>query len=677
MLVSKNWLTEYVSMDMEQQALEDCLSMSGLNHEGTEPVGDDLAIDLEVTSNRPDCLGHIGVAREIAVLYDQPLSIPDPQPTADGSDAGDSISVNIQCPELCSHYTARVIRGVKVGPSPDWLVRRLETIFKPLNPQWEPVNNVVDITNYVLMECGQPLHAFDLAQITGNTITVRSAAADEEFEAIDHHTYKLQPGMCVIADDAGSIAIGGVMGGAESEVSESTVDVLIESAVFDPLATRSTSRALNLFSPSSYRFERGMDPEGVDWASRRCCELILEICGGTLEQGLVCAGEKAQAPSPVTLRLNQIDRILGISVEEEQVKRILIELGNEILSADESQVEVVPPTWRRDLSREIDLIEEIARIYGYDEIPEDARVPMAASAKTDSDRVLEKVRSVLTGVGFDEAMSASVVTEDWATAYSPWSNAQPLRNHTPMLKGADTLRPSLVPSLLESRRINQSLSNPVIELFETARVYLNQGESLPQEIRIVGVTTGEDYFYLKGVISRLLTTLKIDAVLAVESVELDLLHPSRSAKLLLDGELFGFLGEVSDKGLKQFGLRSAATVAEIKLELLEKHASLVPQHSSISTMPSIARDLNIVVDESVSWAQIESVVAQSAGTELQTVKYLETYRDPNQDGEHRKRILLNVTMRSDERTMTGEEADAIRENVVSAISEQLGGQLLG
>ena len=677
MLVSKDWLTEYVAMDMEQQALEDCLSMSGLNHEGTETVGDDLAIDLEVTSNRPDCLGHIGVAREIAVLYDQPLSIPNPDPAATGNDTNSSVSVGIECPELCSRYTARVIRGVKVGPSPDWLVRRLETIFKPLNPQWEPVNNVVDITNYVLMECGQPLHAFDLAKVAGNAITVREATAGEEFEAIDHHTYELQSGMCVIADDNGAIAIGGVMGGAESEVSESTVDVLIESAVFDPLATRSTSRALNLFSPASYRFERGMDPEGVEWASRRCCELILEICGGTLEQGVVEAGEKAPSPDTVTLRLNQIDRILGISVETEEVKRILSELGNSIVSVNDAEIQVVPPTWRRDLSREIDLIEEVARIHGYDEIPEDAKVPMAASAKTDSDRVLDQVRSVLTGVGFDEAMSASVVTEDWAVAYSPWSDAQPLRNHTPMLKGADTLRPSLVPSLLESRRINQSLSNPVIELFETARVYLNQDEALPEEIRLVGITTGQDYFYLKGVIRRLLTTLKINAVLEVESTDSALLHSSHSARLLLDGELFGFIGEVSDAGLKQFGLRSAATVAEIKLELLEKHATLIPQHSAISTMPSMSRDMNIVIDESVSWSQIESVVAQSAGAEFQTVRYLETYRDAAQDGENRKRILLSVTLRSDDRTMTGEEADAIRQNIVSAIADQLGGQLLG
>ncbi|HAY82199.1 MAG TPA: phenylalanine--tRNA ligase subunit beta, partial [Planctomycetaceae bacterium] len=285
MRVSWNWLKEYVALEMSQDELETRLAMSGLNHEGTDQIGDDLCIDLEVTSNRPDCLGHIGVAREISVLWDQPLCLPDPAPVSSGPSVEDLIKVRIDCPELCPRYTARVIRGVKIGPSPDWLVKRLETIFWRNNAPFQSVNNVVDITNYVMMENGQPLHAFDYAKIHGAEIIVRAAQQGEQFEAIDHKVYELNPSMCVIADAQRAVALGGVMGGADSEVADHTTDLLIESADFVQLPIRNTARKLKLHSDSSYRFERGVDPDGIDWASRRACELILENAGGELADG--------------------------------------------------------------------------------------------------------------------------------------------------------------------------------------------------------------------------------------------------------------------------------------------------------------------------------------------------------------------------------------------------------
>jgi len=266
MLVSWDWLKQYVALDMDREELENRLAMSGLNHEGSEPVGSDIAIDLEVTSNRPDCLGHIGVAREIAVLYNQALTLPSPQPKTSGPDVNTDFSVSITAPELCPRYTARIIRGVTIKDSPMWMQDQLRTVFLPANRDWKPINNVADITNYVLMEAGQPLHAFDLGKLAGGQIIVRAAEQGEKFAAIDHREYELQSEMCVIADGAKSIAIAGVMGGAETEVSEQTVDVLIESADFTAMSIRATSRALNLHSPSSYRFERALDPAGVDWA---------------------------------------------------------------------------------------------------------------------------------------------------------------------------------------------------------------------------------------------------------------------------------------------------------------------------------------------------------------------------------------------------------------------------
>ncbi|HEY2760625.1 MAG TPA: phenylalanine--tRNA ligase subunit beta, partial [Pirellulales bacterium] len=351
MIVSWNWLKQYVTLSMPPEEFERRLMLAGLNHEETKPVGSDLAIDLEITSNRPDCLGHIGIAREAAVVFGVPLSVPNPQPAQSKTAVTGLTKVTLECPNLCFRYTARVIRGVKVQASPGWLIDCLKTIGI------EPINNVVDVTNFVLMECGQPLHAFDFQKLEGQEIIVREARKGERLEAINHKTYELESGMCVIADRSRPVGLGGVMGGASTEVTAKTTDVLIEAAEFDPLSIRNTSRKLALHSDSSYRFERGLDPQGVDWASRRCCELILQTAGGELASGVIDVGRKATAREPIVLRLPQLKRILGIEIDPAEVRRILSALGNsEQKASNNAQIEVIPPSWRRDLTREIDLI---------------------------------------------------------------------------------------------------------------------------------------------------------------------------------------------------------------------------------------------------------------------------------------------------------------------------------
>ena len=670
MLVSWNWLKDYVALDMSHDELAERLSMSGLNHEGTKTVGDDLQFDLEVTSNRPDCLGHIGVAREIAVLWNRELTTPAAVPREGAPKVTDLTKVAVQCPELCYRYTARVIRGVKIGPSPAWLTDRLAALDIPA------INNVADITNFVMMECGQPLHAFDFAKLDGPEIIVREARPGEQFEAINHKLYELDLGMCVIADASRAVALGGVMGGADTEVSEDTVDVLIEAADFAPLSIRTTARKLVLHSPSSYRFERRVDPLGVDWASRRCCELILELAGGQLAEGVIDVGPDTPDREPIVLRLSQLPRVLGIDVPADEVRRILSDLGCSETQADAATVTVVPPSWRRDLVREIDLVEEIARIHGYDKIPEDAGVPMVPSHRGDEDRVLDKVRLVLTSAGFDEAVTASVVPVEWSNAFSPWSDATPIQASTPMLKGADQLRRSLVPSLLEVRRVNESLANPVIELFETARVYLPQGGDLPSEQWTLSIASGGDYYHVKGAIEAILAALNPAARLEVVDTKQPLLDPAKSSELRVDGQLLGYMGGITKAASKQFGLRTPATVAELNLSTLVDVASLIPQHVDQSPYPAMDRDLNLIVDESVRWTALEDTVRGSAGECLEAVSYLDTYRDPNKDGAGKKRLLLSITLRSGERTLTNEEADEIRENIVDACQKQHGAVLL-
>ena len=296
MIISTNWLADYVSVPAEVDTLVERLLLSGLNHESTRTVGADTAIEIEVTSNRPDCLGHIGVAREASVLFDRPLCIPDPRLVEATAAAVGQIAVEIRAALICPFYSARVIRGVRVGPSPPWLVERLATVGVA------SINNVVDITNYVMLECGQPLHAFDLAKIRGGRIVVRQAEPGESFNAINHKTYSLTEGMCVIADAEGAIALAGVMGGAGTEVSADTTDILLESAQFSPLPIRCAARGLVLASASSYRFERGPDPAAVDWASRRAAAMISEIAGGQSARGLVEAGQLASSPATIDLR---------------------------------------------------------------------------------------------------------------------------------------------------------------------------------------------------------------------------------------------------------------------------------------------------------------------------------------------------------------------------------------
>ena len=671
MLVSWNWLKDYVSLNMTPEELADRLAMTGLNHEGTETVGDDTCVDLEVTSNRPDCLGHIGIAREISVVFDVPLKITDPSPTESSEAASGLIDVDIQCLALCSRYQARVIQGVKIGPSPDWLAKRLETIGIAV------INNIVDISNYVLMEIGQPLHTFDYGKIAGQKIIVRQADQGERFTAIDHKTYELDENTCVIADADRAVALGGVMGGAETEVSDATTDVLVEAAEFDPLSIRSTARKLKLFSPSSYRFERGVDSEYVDWASRRCCELILDIAGGQLARGVVDVGTKREINTSITLRLDQIPRVLGIDVSPADVERILIALGNEKLNIDQQSIQVQPPSWRRDLEREIDLIEEVARIHGYEKIPEDVGVRMAASHRRDEDRRDDCVRHVMTAAGYDEALTPSMVSEDWGSAFSPWTDAEAIQSGTPLLRGADRLRRSLIPSLLGARRENEALSNPIVELFETAKIYLPKPNGLADEWWMLGITSGADFLSVKGVVESVAAELNSEIELSAEATDQALLKPDASCLLRLGDEVCGYVGEVTPAGLKQFGLRSPATVAEVRLDLLGRHSDFVRQQQPLSPFPAIEQDLNFIVDEQVTWGQLASQVRDAAGRLLEEIRYRETYRDASSDGDGKKRLIFSVQLRSFDDTLTGQQADEVRSAIVTACGDKLGAKLLG
>lgn len=674
MLVCWEWLSQYVNLTTDPDTLAHRFAMSGLNHESTTKVGQDTVIDLEVTSNRGDCLGHIGVAREASVLLNSPLCIPDPQPKSSGTKASELLAVENRFDAGCSRYTVRVIRGVKIGRSPAWLVRRLAAIG--INS----VNNVVDITNYVMMECGQPLHAFDLKHIRGGKIIVRPALKNEKFLAIDHHTYELDERMVVIADAERAVALGGVMGGADSEVSESTTDLLIESAAFEPLLIRRAARKLKLQSPSSYRFERRPDPAGLDWASRRCCELILEIAGGTLCEGLI---DTAEAPKPreeIRFRLAQIERILGIDISTQDTDRILKALGCKVSTINPSTLSVIPPSWRADLQREVDLIEEVARIHGYDQIPENVAVPLSVAAQRPKDLALRRARQVLSAYGIDEAMTPSVVTEQLDQCGSVWTDAPALTTEIPLLIGAKFLRRCILPSLLAAKYTNQAQSIRDAQLYEVATVFVPNaaGTLLPREQAVLAILGLNDLSAVKGAVEDLIVQIASKKT-QVQWIVSDhaFFAPGSSQRIELDGKVLGYVGLVHPKIQNRLALDQPVAAAELDVDLLTSSLEEVRRADAVSPFPSIARDLNFVVDESLRWSELDGTCRDAGGDFLKSVQYRETYRDAQKDGINKKRILLTLNFQSMDRTLNSEEVDQAVAAIIAECGKKFAAKLLG
>ncbi|MCA1685703.1 MAG: phenylalanine--tRNA ligase subunit beta [Planctomycetia bacterium] len=669
MIVSWNWLAQYVRLDMPVEVLTERLALTGLNHESTDEVGGDLAIDLEVTSNRPDCLGHLGVAREVSVLFDRPLRLPDPRPATAGEPTEALTSVAVEAPDLCPHFTARVVSGLTVRESPWWLRKRLETLGV------RPVSNVVDVTNYVMFECGQPLHAYDLDRLAGRRLVVRLAREKETLRAINNKVYDLSPGMLVIADAERPVGLAGVMGGLDTEIAPGTKNVLIEAARFDPMSVRRTSRTLGLFSPSSYRFERPLDAEATEWASRRCAELILETAGGTLHPGLVEVGASRPERATVTLRLDQIPRVLGIAIDRATVERILRALGLEPAGESGTSLTFRPPSWRSDLEREIDLVEEVARVHGYEHIPEDRAVPLVSSPRGDRERVDGTVREALIGCGFDEAVTFSLVADELSVTLSPGPAVPPIRVEHSARRREGALRRSIVPSLLAARRHNEAHGNPDAELFEIADVYLPRpGAELPDQPVRLALVSGRDVSGIKGVVEALLSRLHVPGALEVRPADVPLFTPGRAAELLVLGEHLGYLGEVARDRLDALELRGSVTAAELELGVLIGRAVLVAQNRRLPEFPAVYRDLSLVVPRSLPWAELSSAVTGSAGATLEAVDFLDTFQGGNLPAAMHS-VHFGLRFRNPERTLTGEEVDRLVRSVVDACAARFGATL--
>jgi len=677
MNVSYDWLKEYVETDLGYVEAAKILTRIGLNVEEITDLPDgDGRLNVEVASNRPDCLGHIGVARELAAAVGSRLTLPPADYTESDEPVARAVTVEVACPDLCPLYTARLVRGVTVGPSPAWLIKRLEAVGL------RPVNNIVDVTNFILMETGQPLHAFDFAGLEQGKVIVRRASGGEQFYAIDHTRHTLTPDHQVIADARRPVALAGIMGGAETEIADSTTDVLVEAAVFDPLNIRTTSRALGLASDSSYRFERGVDACWTDWASRRACRLITEVAGGRVARGVVTVGRPPAERTELTLRAGRIETVLGIAIPADAAAEILRRLQLEVLSvgpvevqgeADQETIRVRVPSHRPDLVREIDLVEEVARHWGYDRIPESRSLPIAVSPPSVAERVREVIGQVLTGAGYFEATTFSFTSPERAVRF----RAREITSEPLVCRGtALALREALVSGVVESLAVNQNVGERDVRLFEVAKRFIPvQGQDLPHEETMVALAGPDDFRTVRGVLEALLEALHLDERVTIAPTDRYAdLDPGAAAEILLDGEVLGMIGRVADEAADAFDLDEPPVVAELSCERLTEAARLEPTVAPLPQFPAVARDLAVVVDEAVAWADLLRAVQTAGVAELESVEPLEVYRGP-QVPTGKKSVALRLTLRSPDATLTGEQADRMQGQIVAALERDAGAVL--
>ncbi|KAF0179271.1 MAG: phenylalanyl-tRNA synthetase beta chain [Limisphaerales bacterium] len=647
-------------------------------------AGSDVVYDLEVTPNRPDLNSVIGIAREIAALTGNPLKLPviSNQRSVISEEVGKFVAVNLQEPELCPRYTARVVTGVKVGPSPDWLRQTLEKVGI------RSISNVVDVTNYVMLETGQPLHAFDYHLIAKGadgkpTIVIRRAAAEEKFKTLDNQERTLTADMLLIADEQKGIALAGVMGGANTEIRDDTRDVLIESAYFLPTNIRRTSKALGLRSESSYRFERGCDVGIADYASQRAAQLILETAGGTLVPGVVDAYPNPAALKEISLRFAKTDELLGVAIEPEQQVKLLTSLGlGQLPIANRQSATFSIPTFRVDLKREVDLIEEIARLHGVDKIP--STTPRGAVGTNAFDAVYDQladVRRLLTGLGLNEAQGQTLVSH----ANCRLAETEIVKLANPLSADMDVLRPSLLPGLLDTLRHNLHRQNHDVALFEIGRVFTNVNGQPKEERRIAIALTGQralafwsgddrdakfDAMDLKSLVEDVLEHFGLRGIQFGKRAEPTTLF-LESAAVTLGGKVqLGELGQLLPALAKQYDLRDAVFLAELRLDELLARGNRAKSFKPLPQFPASRRDVAMLVPEATTHDSVLSAVKQAKPANLESVELFDVFRGKNVPA-GQKSLAYAFTYRASDKTLTDNDVNAAHAKAVDALKQKL------
>jgi phenylalanyl-tRNA synthetase beta chain len=663
-----SWLNDYIQTGLKAEEIAEILSSLGFPCESIDYLENDAVIDVEITSNRGDCLSYIGIARELAAFTGKELKIPAIELEEAEKDVAEFADVDILEADLCGRYTARIIRDVKVGPSPDWLKHRIEAVGM------RSVNNVVDATNYALLESGQPPHAFDCDKINEGKILVRKAVPGERIVSIDGTKCELDTQMLIIADPKGPVAVAGVMGGLETEVNDSTKAILLEDAHFDPVSVRNTSRKLSLPSEAAFRFERNIDIENVDWASKRTAQLITKAAGGKVLKGVVDAYPKKPAPKEVTMRFSRLNKLLGISIPNEQVRTIFTRLGFNP-RIDNDQVLCSVPSFRNDIYREADLIEEAARFYGYDEIPTEQKIQIEVIPPDPYWKLIQSVNRYLNSCGFYECISVTFNDDDTARLFIASDTKKHLAVKEAAVKGTNLLRQTLLGSLFGLLKTNLNAGNTPCHLFEIANTFEASSASaqLPNEKTRLALVSDGDLRQLRGIVEGLITTLNPDAEIVLRSKEL--FWAETGAEIIADNLTFGTLGLVNKMVSDKLDFKDTQPVgAELDFELLVQLKSTEIQVKPIPRFPAIERDLSIILDESINWDDIVKTINASTSEQLKSVTYVETYRGKNIPS-GKKSITLSLHFRDEETTLIHETVDNFEKAIVKNLEKTLGAEL--
>jgi|Deesub1362A_J573_1020465.scaffolds.fasta_scaffold00253_37 phenylalanyl-tRNA synthetase beta chain len=684
MKVSIEWLQEFVDFKLSPQELSHLLTMAGLEVEASETVDGDTILDVSITPNRADCLSVLGIAREISAN----LGVPIRQPLISvKEDETTSPDIEIIDTEICHRYASRIIYGVRVGQSPEWLVRRLEA------HGMRAVNNVVDVTNYVMLEMGHPLHAFDLNRLEGRRIVVKRAGDVGRFKTLDGEERRLNRDMLMIWDAVRPVAIAGVMGGLDSEVTPSTTDVLLESAYFDPVSVRRTSKALGLTTEASYRFERGTDIEMIVRALDRATALIKELAGGRVT-ALTDNYPIPYTPPEVSVSLQRIRGLLGIEIDESSIVEILKRLNLQYKKEGEGFV-ITPPSFRRDIQQDVDVIEEVARLYGYEKIPSTMpAIRLKRIEGNDNFRTIRLIKDAMVKAGFSEVINTSFLNPSALDELNIPDNDRRRRLvhiKNPLRREESCLRTTLVPSLLNNAVLNQNRGERAFSLFELSRVFFDRAEALPDEVMQMAAIhcrplrpsiwekAHNGFYDIKGAIEGLFDFLKIKGYSFQRSDKppQPYLNPVRSCAIVINGEVVGSVGELHPSVVSLYELRGDISIFEINdLEALIRAIPSRITYRQLPRFPYVERDISILVNKDVPVAEIEGVISSLNSEIIESVRLFDIYTG-KQIPPEKKSIAFTIRYRSSDRTLTDDEVDELHSKIIDTLRHTINAELRG
>ncbi|SKA89025.1 phenylalanyl-tRNA synthetase beta subunit [Caloramator quimbayensis] len=644
------------------------------------PIGEDIKkilgleggiIDFEITSNRADCFSVYGIAREAAATFDKELKKIETSFNETDDSIDNYLSVEVKS-SLCRRYAARMIKDVKIGPSPEWMQEKLRQC------DIRPINNIVDITNYVMLELGQPMHAFDYRYVKGKKIIVRTAQDDEKFKTLDGVERNLNSSMLVIADGERPIGIAGVMGGENSEIKEDTTAVIFECANFDGTNVRLTSKKLGLRTDASSKYEKDIDPNLIDIALNRACHLVELLGAGKVAKGVIDIYENRVEPYTLKVSPEWINKFLGIEIEKEEMRKILKNLEMKVYGDDVFEIEV--PTFRQDVKIKEDVAEEIIRIYGYDKIPVKKIIGETVEAQwTLEQTLIKKVKNVMVSCGLYEAMTYSFISPKVFSLINLPENHE-LRNTVNILNplGEDfsVMKTTGIPSLLECLKRNYKRDNKEVKLFEISKVYIPSGNQLPNEYDklIIGMYGKVDFFDLKGVIENLLNVLGIDKAEFEREENSSIFHPGRTAKLLVRKKNAGILGEIHPNVAENYEIEDRVYVAEIDLKTLFDAAKNEKRYKPLPKFPAVSRDIAMLLDENISVSDIEKAILREGKELIESVKLFDVYKG-KQIPEGLRSLAFSLTFRAEDRTLKDEEVNKVHESIINRLKEKFNAQL--